>query len=376
MLERNYENLTSYIKSVIRYQQDYLKYTDLFQDMIAFVIRTVPVLDTDRKYSYLSYEDSMKLVEEFFGEVSPELLDNYQNILSFSDKVTFISVRGENEKIEQVIKGIEHRHEEGRMSDEKYEKILHYHNMRMLDGDDSGVSDEGDVNIYLKGNIEDAFAMLHEMMHVIFFQNVSYEDRTLNHEFLVEVNSITAEFLFADYLANKGILKEEAQRYILNRFLFTLDNAYLSSFHYMLMDIVKECGYVDEGLIDVYIDRCSDLEKKEFQESKEKLLNHIFSNGFVFITSNRYIMALFMACYLKEEMVATGDVSKLFQVGKGIYEDDLHQTLNSASLDFFDVYTFRKLFRKKEKAMEVNELYEEMKQSFIEEWSKLEGRAR
>ena len=376
MIERNYEDLTNCIKSGIRQQKDYLKYTDLFIDMISFIIRTVPILETDRDYSYLSYQDSEKLVEEFLKEVCPELLDNYQNILSFSDKVMFISVRGENEKIDENIKRIKKRHDEGKMPDGWFEKVLDYHNLRKLDGDDSCVLKNGNVPIYLKGNIEDAFVILHEMMHALFFQRFPYEDMPLNHEFLVEVNSITTELLFADYLANKGILKEEAQKFILNRFLATLDNAYLSSFHYMLMDIVKDNGYVNDELINQYIDRCDDLEKIEFRKMKDDLLSYIFSNGFIFITSNRYIIALFMASYLKEEMIATGDFSPLFKIGEGIYKDDLHQSLKSASLDFFDVYTFRKLLRKKEQMIETNELYEEMKQRFIDEWSKLEGRTR
>lgn len=319
-------------------------------------ILAVKHLEADDVFSSLDISESEKIVEEFFEFISPELANNYLNFRTFdAEHIKYVSKSDILER--EKTKALEARkqYEAGEITKEHLELLEAYYHVESIEADfGANVDKNGVINICVQDTAEDMFRIVHEFTHKLFHENCrNLENMPQNHDFLVETASITMEMLLEDYLMNNDKLKDDAIKFKRKRLLDTKDGSYRFLFEMMLLDIVKSQGFINDDLLDLYIDLIDNEDiKQNFKNKKDTYINSIFEEkGLILASSNSYILGTIIGVYLKNIIsLDHKNLDVLFSIGRGTYEEDIYEVLKRNGLDYFtrDIKMLYGLFQKAE----------------------------
>jgi len=306
-------------------------------------IESIDVLDIDA------------ILEDFFRSISDELLDNYLNVRR-ETYARFISIKDNNEKTKFVEENF-------------YALSIAVRKRYMEDAlrTSSYMDKHGDLTIVLDGTINDLFTISHEYMHKIFYQKIGEPDTYNNINFLVEIASSVIELILADYLIEHDLYKSSAFKHKYNSFIFLVSTIYKYLFEMMLIEIYIKNGEVTEKNLNEYILSLEEPYKSKFLEMMNDRLALIARDRINIDYYNRYIIAVFVSYYLKDEFK---DVNAMFKLGTNIYKNNFVQALKASKIDFIQMTNiFSRLFGNNKYEKNENKI-EEIYQVLVREYDK------
>ena len=174
-MDIDYEAITYYTLEALINDKAVLKYSKVLKKLSCRLIEQVDIESEYKSFSRVSYEESEEIAKKFLAFYSKDLLDSYLNIRARADKVYFFSVEGENEKIRRAIKDLSRQYVKGEIKKDLYKQMLKYYNYSFIDGDDSAILASGDAYIFLRETLQDSYVLVHEFMHLIFWQDYKME---------------------------------------------------------------------------------------------------------------------------------------------------------------------------------------------------------
>lgn len=151
--------------------------------------------------NYVSLEDSIEVVEEFFKDFDMGLYQKFQELLQDKNQVKIAL--------------------DNKMESRVFNNILY---------------------LFLKQNGDDKYTICHEFTHKFFPYIHNYDDTisTLSRQMVVEINSLTMEKLFND--------KEKNNLFLKNRLISDFNKTISYSFIDWMSQIIKKYGMIDGNI--------------------------------------------------------------------------------------------------------------------------------
>lgn len=149
------------------------------------------------------------------------------------------------------------------------------------------------VEVPITRTIEDAFVMVHEVLHDM---NLKPNSNTADRMLYTETISMLGEILFEDFLCIYNLHVKDGKRNIHNMFASVSSMAESNDFDLNLITEFIKNGYVDMNFLN---DLCSHYDSKIIEES----INLLIDSSLLQLEINqRYIIGSLLSCYMHDRI--------------------------------------------------------------------------
>ena len=149
------------------------------------------------------------------------------------------------------------------------------------------------VEVPITRTIEDAFVMVHEVLHDM---NLKPNSNTVDRMLYTETISMLGEILFKDFLCIYNLHVKDGKRNIHNMFASVSSMAESNDFDLNLITEFIKNGYVDINFLN---DLCSHYDSEIIEETIDSLKN----NSLLQLEINqRYIIGSLLSCYMHDRI--------------------------------------------------------------------------
>jgi len=223
------------------YSNELYNFSNQVLKMAKFIINMKDYNIVENTFSKVDLNTSINLVYKFLLSMDNSLANEYLNIIKDSSVVEFIP-------------------------------------KKKIDGG-SSVSNEGHVKIYYANTYEDAFVILHEMLHKLNKCDIIEDNKvkeTDTRKIFGETVSIMGEDLLGQYLVRNNIIsKQDYNNRIKRRIISTKHNASVVIVENTLMYFYKKGIPITQENILSYINSCKDSTTKVVLETEYYKLSNI-----------------------------------------------------------------------------------------------------
>lgn len=265
---------------------------------LAFIIiNNTPILKEMKINEYVSINDSIKLVIQFFNSINPEYAYIIQNIINL-EKSPFNGREDFSVKFYRV-----------------FDRDSEYYNEK-CEYRDSFVNLNGEVHIRYFNSITDAFTIAHEMTHKISYP---YKQFNFIKLFLAETTSTEIEFLLYDYLMRRELFIKDCNLNMVNIFAIMYKEAFKVVFDYTLLKLYEENNnHLNLQILLNYLSTLGNetiLYKLFNIYGLSYLRSIVKNNNLHFKSSQRYVIGILVTCdFYKRKKQGENVLNELFKL--------------------------------------------------------------
>lgn len=285
-------------------------------------------LDAVSYENAINIKDSYELVLDFLNYFDPTLKEAFMNIRDF-EKGKFIFLNKETEPI-----------------DKTYSNEVRY-------------DEDGKTTIVVTNTISDVFAIVHEFIHLSYFDKgiMKTHQKIDNFRNFVELGPFVIEYYLWDYLKNYTYYGRDVDSYMINRNRNSIISCYMAKYRLFYKKLLMKYNDVDkvEEVIDDEINKLPDHLRDNFIKYRSFYYVNVDCAGLSLIEcdkrikySFRYVYAAFLSPYIYE----TNDKSLFDYASKLFVKEDSDLVLNNKKIEdsfrnYINLFNSKSLIGKK-----------------------------
>ena len=210
------------------------------------------------------------------------------------------------------------------------------------------------ILIHKKNTIEDALSIVHETIHDIYLKEKEEGNDTFH--FLCEVPTILAEFLFEDYLKNKGLFLEDIGKNKQQIFSIINYKSIEIDFERFLLEEYYNNGIVNNNAISSYLKN----KTKHFKIYIDCIIDNILKNERIDIDMEaRNILGISFASYMHQKILDdSNSLNKLHYINENFDNFELEEMFEYLGFKIKDEETddltdesYKKIFKSYKKEL-------------------------